>query len=81
MEVRDLLFFYFLHLFSQNLIIMKKINRFFREIETNHKFLDYFLSYIFVVISLQADYAFRFIENYLRKENVNVPLQHAFAFS
>ncbi len=59
-------------------MIMKKINRFFRTVETDHKFLDYFFAYIFVVISLQADYAFRFIQKYLREENVHLPLQPTF---
>lgn len=72
METRDLLFFYFLHLFSQNMFIMKRINRFFQTMDTNHLYLDYFLGYIFVLLSLQVEYSSRFIINYLRKENILV---------
>lgn len=70
MEKEDLLFFYFLHLFANNVSIMKRINRFIKEVEFSNAYLDFFFGYIFITIGLQAEFSLRFVRYYLHEQNV-----------
>lgn len=72
MDKEDLLFFYFLHLFANNLSIMKRIEKLMKKTDFSNVYMDYFFGYIFITIGLQAEYALRFINCYLARNEATL---------
>lgn len=66
--VEDFLFFYFLILIRDNFRIMNTIRFLLKKREKiSFSYLDAILIYYYVVVGLQSEFAFQFIEKYWKK--------------
>ena len=70
--VEDFLFFYFLIILRDNFKIMRNIQKLL--LKRKHilfSYLDAILIYYYVVIGLQSEYAYQYIEKYWKKYHHN----------
>lgn len=74
MNKSDLLFFYFLNMFRENMKRMKDIERFLR-VNKNNGFLDIYLIYFYMVFAIQTNIALRYISFWCKVNKVFEP-QH-----
>lgn len=65
----DFLFFYLGYIFSNNLKCMKKINTFIQTKNIQNPFLSIFLCYLYIILGIQADFCFKYIMNYIKKQS------------
>lgn len=63
----DFLFFYLGYIFSNNLKCMKKINIIITTQNIQNPFLSIFLCYLYIILSVQADFCMKYILNYIKK--------------
>ena len=71
--VEDFLFFYFLIILRDNFKIMRNIQKLL--LKRKHilfSYLDAILIYYYVVIGLQSEYAYQYIEKYWKKYHQNI---------
>lgn len=70
--IEDFLFFYFIIYIRDNFKIMKNIKKILlHRKHITFSLLDAILIYYYIVLTLQSDYAFKYIEKYLKKYNNN----------
>jgi|MDTC01.1.fsa_nt_gb hypothetical protein len=64
------LFFYFLSMLKSNLEFMTMLKKFIK-LRKNYVFaiLDALLIYYYMILSLQSEYAFRYLEYYMKRSN------------
>lgn len=65
----DFLFFYLGYIFSNNLKCMKKINTLLKTQDIRNPFLSIFLCYLYIILTIQADFCLKYIMNYIKKNS------------
>lgn len=74
MNKSDLLFFYFLNMFHENMKLMKNIEQFLN-VNKNNGFLDIYLIYFYMVFAIQTNIALKYIGFWCKINKVFEP-QH-----
>lgn len=73
--VKDILFFYFITIIRDNFKIMRNIQKvlLYRK-QIQFSILDGLLIYYYMVLGLQSEYAFKYIEKYWKQYNTLQPI-------